>query len=205
MLRAIVRDLRRVRRGVRNRRIFLRDEVQVAPGTYIAPGVVIGRRTKINAASHLDVCTIGAYCAIAGRLVVLSANHRTEFLAIQEDAQRRVLGSDLSLLGPRQQTSIGNAVWIGDSVVVCPGVTIGDGAVIGAGAVVTRSIPPYAIAVGNPARVIKYRYPEEVVSALAGLDWWTWDDERLRANRSLFELDLTAVPAETLADRLAQL
>ena len=67
---------------------------------------------------------------------------------------------------------IGNDVWIGYEAVVMAGVRIGDGAVIGAGAVVTKDIPPYAIAVGIPARVIKYRFDEETIARLLRTRWW---------------------------------
>jgi virginiamycin A acetyltransferase len=185
----------------RHRARFLRDEVEVAPGSVISRGVVIGRRTKINGPSHLDVCEIGSYCAIGGRLVVRPANHLTQFLGVQNDAQVRVIGGR-TLLGEARPVKIGHGVWIGDSVVILGGVTVGNGAVIGAGAVVTRSVPAYAIAAGNPAKVLGFRYPEPVVAELEGLEWWTWDDERLRRNRDLFEMDLTQVDPGELATRV---
>ena len=59
------------------------------------------------------------------------------------------------------------------------GVKIGNGAVIGTGAVVAKNIPPYAIAVGNPARVIKYRFDEETIKKLLAVKWWNWDLKKL--------------------------
>jgi len=185
----------------RHRAQFLRDEVEVARGSVIARGVVIGRRTKINGPSHIDLCEIGSYCAIGGRLVVRPANHHTEFLGIQNDAQVRVIGGR-SLLGAPRPVKIGHGVWIGDSVVILGGVTVGNGAVVGAGSVVTKPVPSYAIAAGNPAKVLGWRYPESVIAELEDLEWWTWDDERLRRNRDLFDLDLTSVDPADLAARL---
>lgn len=185
----------------RHRVRWFRDEIEVAPGSVVAPSVVIGRRTKINAPSHLDPCEIGSYCAIAGRLVVRPANHLTEYLGIQNEAQVRVIGGR-PLLGELRPVRIGHGVWIGDSVVILGGVTIGNGAIVGAGAVVTKPVPPYAIAVGNPAKVLGYRYPEAVIAEIEALEWWTWDDERLRRNRDLFELDLSNVDPQELAVRL---
>jgi acetyltransferase-like isoleucine patch superfamily enzyme len=67
---------------------------------------------------------------------------------------------------------IGNDVWIGHGAMVLPGVTIGDGAIIGANAMVTKDVPPYAVLVGNPGRVVKQRFPDEVIADLLELKWW---------------------------------
>jgi len=204
------RVLRSLRNGIwrkivmaRHRARFFRDEVEVARGSVIAPGVVIGRRTKINGPSHIDICEIGSYCAIGGRLIVRPANHLTQFLGIQESAQRRVIGGR-TLLGAARPVKIGHGVWIGDSVLILGGVTVGNGAVVGAGSVVTKSVPPFAIVAGNPARELGWRYPEDVRAELEGVEWWTWDDERLRRNRDLFDLDLTGVEPADLAARLRE-
>lgn len=80
------------------------------------------------------------------------------------------------------QVIIGSDVWIGRGVMIMGGVTIGSGAVIGAGAVVAKNIPPYAIAVGNPARVIKYRFDEETIKKFMAVKWWNWDLKKIYAN-----------------------
>lgn len=79
-----------------------------------------------------------------------------------------------------KRTIIGNDVFIGANVTILDGVTIGNGAVIGAGAVVTKDIPPYAIAVGVPAKVVKYRFPDEQIVALQKMEWWNYDEENLQ-------------------------
>ena len=76
--------------------------------------------------------------------------------------------------------TIGNDAYIATEAVIMSGVTIGDGAVIGARALVSRDIPPYAVAVGNPARVVKKRFDEETISRLLKIRWWDWDDDRIR-------------------------
>jgi len=75
-------------------------------------------------------------------------------------------------------TTIGNDVWIGHGAFIVPGVTIGDGAVVGAMAVVTKDVPPYAVVVGSPARIMKYRFPDNQVKMLLKSRWWEyapWD------------------------------
>ena len=83
------------------------------------------------------------------------------------------------------QIVIGNDVWIGAGATIMGGVKIGSGAVIGAHAVVAKNIPPYAIAVGNPARVIKYRFDEVTIKKLMAVKWWNWELEKVYKNYQL--------------------
>jgi len=85
------------------------------------------------------------------------------------------------------QTSIGNDVWIGANAFIRGGLTIGHGAIIGAHAVVTKDVEPYSIVVGNPARVIKMRFNEEIISKLLKIRWWDWTDVELSRSGSFFE------------------
>jgi phosphonate metabolism protein (transferase hexapeptide repeat family) len=80
-----------------------------------------------------------------------------------------------------RRTTIGHDTWIGHGAIVKPEVMVGDGAVIGAGAVVTKDVAPFTIVAGNPARLIRRRFPEELGAALQRLAWWDWDHDRLRA------------------------
>lgn len=77
-------------------------------------------------------------------------------------------------------TVIGNDVWIGQNVTIMPGVHIGDGAIIGTNATVASDIPPFSIAVGNPAKVIRRRFDNEMIDLLERLQWW---------NRPIEEID----------------
>jgi acetyltransferase-like isoleucine patch superfamily enzyme len=81
--------------------------------------------------------------------------------------------------------NIGNDVWIGTGVTILSGVTIGDGAIIGAGAIVSKNIPPYAIAIGIPAKVIKYRFDAQQIEKLQKLKWWNWDNKKIIENINL--------------------
>ena len=77
---------------------------------------------------------------------------------------------------------IGNDVWIGANVVILPGVNIGDGAIIAAGAVVTKDVEPYTIVGGVPARTIKKRFDDKVISALLDIQWWNWEHKDIERN-----------------------
>jgi len=75
---------------------------------------------------------------------------------------------------------VGHDVWLGHNVTIMGGVTIGNGAVIGSGAIVTKDVPPYAIAVGNPAKVIRYRFDDVTIARLQDIAWWNWDHEKVK-------------------------
>ncbi|TLP61337.1 CatB-related O-acetyltransferase [Pseudomonas mosselii] len=182
---------------------YLRRGIRVARGSYVERGVKIGNYTRINHVSHLGVCQIGSYCAIGGRLVVRSTNHHVKYLNMQDWAQVNIIKSTVPVAGKgKGEVIIGHGVWIGDSVVILPGVTVGNGAVIGAGSVVTRPIPAYAIAVGNPARVVKYRFCPEVIALLEAVDWWSWSVEKIQRNRDIFELDFQVIEPVQLREKL---
>ncbi len=180
--------------------------VYIAKGSYIDPSAEIGRYTRINHISHIGPCKIGAFCAFGGRTVIRSSNHSTSYLNMQDWAQNKIILSNVRVAGKTKgQVVIGNAVWIGDSVIILPGVTIGDGAVIGAGSVVTKQIPAYSIAVGNPARVLRKRFSNEIIETLTKVDWWNWDVKTIRKRKYLFEIDLESITVEELRKTLDDL
>ena len=79
------------------------------------------------------------------------------------------------------RTTIGHDVWIGQNVLIKQGLSIGTGSVIGMGSVVTKDIPPYTVVGGIPAKEIKKRFTDEVISGLLNSEWWNFSDDRLRS------------------------
>lgn len=89
-----------------------------------------------------------------------------------------------------KRVEIGNDVWIGANVIITNGSNIGNGAIIGAGSIVTKDVPDYAIAVGNPARIIKYRYKKEFIEKLNEIRWGDWPDNIIRQRYNDFYLPI---------------
>ena len=87
-------------------------------------------------------------------------------------------------------TVIGNDVWIGQKAVILPGVQIGDGAIIGANSVVGSNVAPYTIVIGNPARVLRKRFDDELTDLLLRFKWW---------DKSIDEID-RLIPILTCSD-----
>ncbi len=87
---------------------------------------------------------------------------------------------------------VGRDTWFGHGAIVLPDVQIGDGAVIGAGSVVTRDVPPYAIVVGNPAHIVRYRFEQEVINRLQEVAWWDWPHSKLKECLDDFSLPVEA-------------
>ena len=124
---------------------------------------------------------IGRFCSLSWHLTFLVARNHN-YKAFTTHAQFN--SSKTSSKNPRQIV-IGHDVWVGHGAMILGGVKIGNGAVIGAGAVVAKDIPPYAIAVGNPARVIKYRFDEETIKKFLAVKWWNWDIKKIEENYTL--------------------
>ena len=90
-------------------------------------------------------------------------------------------------LDNRGDIVIGNDVWIGYEAVILAGVTIGDGAIIGTRALVTRDVAPYTIVGGVPAKPIRKRFSDEIISRLLEIKWWDWPDEKIKRNISAIQ------------------
>lgn len=141
--------------------------------------------------SEIRNCSIGRYCCISWGVSLGGANHNYKAASmIRGRVWRMAVGAEPPEGEPETRCTIGNDVWIGSNACVISGVTVGDGAVIGAGAVVTKDVPPYAVVVGVPARVTKFRFSEDVVRRLEALRWWDWPLEDIREAASLLQSDL---------------
>lgn len=129
-----------------------------------------------------DKLIIGKFCAIATgtKFMMGSANHRMDSVttypfSVFGGTWEEIVPTHLTELPFKGDTIIGNDVWFGRECLIMPGVKIGDGAIIAARSVVVKDIEPYSIVGGNPARVIRKRFDNEMVELLLRVKWWDRD------------------------------
>lgn len=139
--------------------------------THLAPYLFPGGRENLY---------IGKFCQIAHgvRFITSGANH----------AQTGLTTFPFPIFDPdritryqpdMRDTQIGHDVWIGYDAIICPGAKIGNGAIIGARSVIRGTIPPYAIVIGNPGRVVRQRFDDKTTQSLQDLAWWDWPAEHI--------------------------
>ncbi|TWA68632.1 chloramphenicol O-acetyltransferase type B [Azospirillum baldaniorum] len=166
------------------------------------PNIVVGRYSYYSGYYHghsfddcarfllpdegVDRLVIGSFCSIgSGAAFIMAGNqgHRNDWISTFPFFWMPEVPSFVGARNGYRQagdTVIGNDVWIGSEAIVMPGVTIGDGAVIGTRALVTRDVEPYAIVGGNPARVIRKRFDDDLIALLLEMRWWDWSDDQLQ-------------------------
>ena len=167
------------------------DKSRVYP-PYFLHSVNIGNYTIIAKNCNISNCSIGKFTSIGPNFCCNFGLHPTHALTTcaMFYSPSKINGHTFVnklKFEESKPSKIGNDVFIGANVTVLDGVTIGDGAVIGAGAVVSKDIPPYAVAVGCPIRIVKYRMTEEQIAAMQRIQWWNWDDDRLQEVEKMFE------------------
>ena len=158
--------------------LFEPQAYAVAP--YLLQHVELGAHSYFARNAQAAYLIVGKYCSIGPNFCCGLGIHPTNLLSTSPCLYPEKVEE-------HKQTTIGNDVFIGANVIVLDGVTIADGAVIGAGAVVTKDIPPYAVAVGVPAKVIKYRFDDETIKRLLSTQWWNASStDILRVQNDIF-------------------
>ena len=129
-----------------------------------------------------EFVSVGNYTAIAGGVTFHGKDnhpwvHNNDIVANYPFFERE--GWDYPPSEGKGDITIGSDVWIGECARVLSGVYVGDGAIIGADCVVTKDVPCYAVMVGNPAKLVKYRYLMKIRDKLCDIEWWHWDKKRI--------------------------
>lgn len=142
-----------------------------------------GKPTVLVFAGDCARVSIGRYCSLAAGIEIMpGGNHRID--TVTTYPMRQMLAPE-GVERPGEPVSkgdvtIGNDVWIGRGAKILGGVSIGDGAVVAAWSVLTKSVPPYTIAAGVPARPVARRFSDDVVQSLLRIRWWDWEDALVR-------------------------
>lgn len=178
-----------------NRTIFLKLEennkvfraLNIGAYSYIVDCKIMSRTT-----SNIDIGVhsihIGKYTSISDNFkIIIDMDHDyrslyqgiiIELSSIDKDVNFD--GQILKRTNRKGEVLIGNDVWIGANVTVMGGVRIGDGAVVATGTVITKDVPPYAIVCGNPQKILKYRFSDEIIEKLRRIRWWNWSNEIIK-------------------------
>lgn len=180
--------------------IGVNENCEIEPYVNFASGDFIPRAVGAFSYTHSGLhpaASVGRYCSIAADLTFFGNAHPVDWVTSSPttfdspQGALRFLGDYLSdhsitdypsyAFEPRPApVTIGNDVWIGAQTMIAGGVTIGHGAVIGARSVVTKDVPPYAIVVGSPARIVRLRFPEATIARLLALRWWRFGPELIQ-------------------------
>lgn len=174
--------------------VTLTEPVLLEPPLELAGGLSGGADLSIGAFSYSwsriarSVVSIGRYCSIAGEVAFAELSHPTDLLSTSSFIYEPgwMWGRFAERHGKTHQPIdppnfafsppivVGNDVWIGQGAYIRGGVTLGDGCIVGARAVITADVPPYAVVVGNPGRVVKFRFPEAIITELLEMQWWNY-------------------------------
>ena len=153
----------------------------------------IGDYSYLSGNAIVSNTTIGKFCSIGPNFFCGWGVHPINGISTSPvfySSKAKFTFTQEDKVDEHQHITIGNDVFIGANVTVLEGVTIGDGAIIGAGTIVSKDIPPYAVAVGSPVQIKKYRFPEDQVRALQRIAWWGFDEAELQeVEKRFFDVD----------------
>ena len=202
---------------LKNQTLHVAGSAQIRPGTSLGKHIRIGRRSwvqgSVGSYSYIgEDCRlsahIGKFCSISPCVKTVPGHHPIHYLSTAPvffSSQRpcgtsfteRTVWEEERYADPEKKVAavIGNDVWIGENVLIRGGVRIGNGAVIAMGAVVIQDAEPYGIYAGVPARLIKKRFPDEVIRALEASAWWEKDESWLKAHIKDFQHEI-ATPSD---------
>ncbi|EHK2407012.1 CatB-related O-acetyltransferase [Clostridium perfringens] len=137
-----------------------------------------GNNCSIIDAEIGKYCSIASYCCIGGGKHPINWVSTSPVFYNNKNSLNR--NSYKKEFADSNTVKIGNDVWIGEKVFIKSGISIGNGAIIGANSVVTKNVPDYAVVAGCPAKIIKYRFSEEIIDELLKIKWWDIDDDILK-------------------------
>jgi acetyltransferase-like isoleucine patch superfamily enzyme len=160
-------------------------------------GVPVGRMTYgykgLSDRSMRGTRSIGRFCSIATSVSVVGMTHPLEWVSTNpflyltsRGFTKEPVPLPAAAKARNKRVIIGHDVWIGEGALILRPNRLGHGCVVAAGAVVTKDVPPYAIVAGTPAKIIRYRVPEELIPDLLAIAWWNWPLEKIKEHMPNF-------------------
>jgi acetyltransferase-like isoleucine patch superfamily enzyme len=175
--------------------VGVNDHCELEPYAQIFAGHMLPRTFGAFSYSHSQMsrtARVGRYCSIARDVAWMGPAHPTTWASTSPiffdlglpatRAFRATHGGDYPVADfpqPESTVAIGHDVWIGEQTMIAPGVTIGDGAIIGARTLVLADVPPYAVVVGHPGRIVRYRISEALIERFLAVQWWRYTPDAL--------------------------
>lgn len=182
------------------------NEIKIFLGkTSILGGVkiVMGKRTYISGHSLIKGegdLVVGSFCSLAEGLKIFTysdAHPMNHAAMVNLKGNQRIVEDGFSMSIEYQEldnlksdVNIGNDVWIGRNVRIKNGVNIGDGCIIGEDSLVRKDCEPYGVYAGYPAKLIRYRFNEEIIGQLSKIKWWNWPMKKFMKNKLFFSTNL---------------
>lgn len=149
----------------------------------------MGDSSYVSMNSFILRAKIGKFCSIASHVYIGPGTHPMNEVSTHPFTFLKDYGNFISMdneeiVNSREKQSviIGNDVWIGQGVIIMDNIRIGNGSIIGAHAVVTKDVEPYSVLVGNPAKIIRYRFSKEKIDNLLSINWWNWEKSKIKEN-----------------------
>jgi len=192
--------------------IFISADYQVIDSVFeknnrlFGPGKIahshLGSFTYLQSNTNIAHCKMGRYCSVGPNTLIANGIHPTDFISshplfYSEFPFWPEAGfSNEKIIEQHKEVIIGHDVWIGANCYLNDGLTIGTGSIIAAGSIVVKDVPPYAIVGGVPAKVIRFRFSESVISKLMESKWWELDLTQLKKVESFFKKPLNELDAD---------
>lgn len=192
-------DRKRYYRGVSilslwDQNSFFSKKIYLALGAQLN-NTTVGDYSRIRQFTTIHKSRIGKYCSISRNVRIGLGEHPTNLISTnsifyreQKNSIRKDWVRPISFT-ERKEIIIGNDVWIGEFATIKGGVKVGDGAVIATRALVTKDVPPYAIVGGVPAKVLKYRFDEDVIKELLEIQWWNLSENEIKSKLDVFTIE----------------